>query len=410
MFSGNFKMALAALRASKWRSLLTMIGVIIGVVSVVTTVSLGEGIKHQIVGQINRLGADLITIRPGKLVQRDKAGRITKVNVLAGYNFASGSLPANDLSTIAHTPGVKLAVPIGLITAGVKVGSNDFNEGAIIGTSAGLPTAIRQRVEYGAFFSDNESTTPVAVIGHNVAYKLFQEEAPVGMTLSIHGQDFVVRGVFSSFDASPLALGPDFNNAIFIPYDMARQLTGGNVQLVQVLALPRSSSIADSTIKELNVRLSNAHGQQEDFTVLSQDENLIVTVDVLNALTGFIASIAAISLIVSGIGIMNIMLVSVTERTREIGIRKAIGATSQQIMGQFLIEALVLSCAGAAIGFVLALLIIVALRVATHLQPAITWPIVAAACLISVAVGVVFGLMPAAKAARKDPIDALRYE
>ena len=410
MLNGNLKMAVAALRAAKWRSLLTMVGIIIGVVSVVTTVSLGEGIKHQIIGQIGRLGSDLITIRPGKIVSRDSQGRITKVNVASGYSFNNGSLPANDLVTIQKTPGVKLTVPISLITATAKVGDRQYDVGSIIGTSSALPTVLKQKILFGAFFDNSDSNQPVAVIGRNLASKLFQEEAPIGMSLTIHGQDFVVRGVFDSFDASPIALGPDFNNAIFIPYDMAQQLTGGNSQLVQVLVSPSKPAETNKTIKQLNSELLVTNGQQQDFTILSQDENLLVTSDILNILTGFIASIAAISLLVGGVGIMNIMLVSVTERTREIGIRKAIGATNRQIMSQFLVEALVLSCAGAFLGFLLAIVTVLVIRITTHLEPVITWPIVLASILISVAVGVLFGLMPAAKAASKDPIDALRYE
>lgn len=410
MFSGNVKMAIAAVRSSKWRSTLTMLGIIIGVVSVVIAVSLGEGVKHQVVGEINRLGSDLITIRPGKLVNRDSEGRITKVNFINGYSFNTGSLPANDLAVIQKTQNVNLVVPISIISGGAKVDGREYNTGYIVGTNSQLPDILKQKIAYGDFFTDSDGLAPAAILGRNVALKLFNESAPIGQLLTIHGQEFVVRGVFDTFQSPPLALGPDFNNAVFIPYGLAQQITGGNSQLIQVLVRPSSPDQTEPTIAALNQQLLKAHGQQEDFTVLRQDENLAVTNDVLNLLTGLIAGIAAISLLVGGIGIMNIMLVSVTERTREIGVRKAVGATNKQILSQFLVEALVLCCFGSLIGLATSGFIIFVIRVATHLQPVITWPIVIAAMLVSIGVGVLFGLMPAAKAARKDPIDALRFE
>ncbi len=410
MLKGNFKIALAAVKTAKWRSLLTMLGIIVGVVSVVTTVSLGEGIKHQVIGQINRLGSDVITIRPGNIVNRDAEGRITKVNVINGYNFSSGSLPTNDISSIKKTAGVKLAVPISIITSSARASGRDYNDGYIIGTTSGLPEILKQKVLYGEFVSEPDSDIPSAVVGYNVVNKLFDENVPVGRTITIRGQDFIVRGILDRFGSSPLAFGPDLNNAIFISYSMAQKLTGGNSQLVQVLVKPSNPNQTTQTIANLNQQLLNSHGQQKDFTILRQDENLQVTSDILNILTAFVAGIAAISLLVGGIGIMNIMLVSVSERTREIGIRKAIGATNSQILGQFLIEALVLSCVGAAIGLIISSLVIAGVRVFTHLQPIITLPIVIAASLVAIVVGVLFGLAPAAKAASKDPIDALRYE
>ncbi|MGZ6004865.1 MAG: ABC transporter permease [Candidatus Saccharimonadales bacterium] len=410
MFKGNFKMAVSALRAAKWRSILTMIGIVVGVVSVVSTVALGEGIKQQLIGQINQLGNDIVTIRPGKIVERDKDGRIVKVNVSTSYNFTSGSLPARDLDVIKDTKGVKTAVPIGTISGSVKNGNQEYSSGSIIATNTDMATILKVKVAYGTFFDGTASSLPVAVIGRTVADQLFNETAPIGMTLTIHGQDFIVRGVLDSLSASPLTLGPDFNKAVFIPYDIAQSLTGGNTQLEEVLAQSADQSQTNQTIAVLNRQLLLAHGQQQDFTVLRQDENLAVTDDILNTLTAFIAGIAAISLIVGGVGIMNIMLVSVSERTREIGVRKALGATNSQILGQFLVESVVLSSAGSALGLLLSVIVVITLRLSTHLQPVITWPIVLIACSVAIIVGAVFGIAPAAKAASKDPIDALRYE
>jgi putative ABC transport system permease protein len=410
MFGGNVKMAFQELRSSKGRSVLTMFGVIIGIVSVVTTVSLGEGIKHQIVGQINRLGSDLITVRPGNLVTRDKSGNIIKVNAVNGLGFSNGSLSPSDLHAIQTTSYVQEAVPVALVNDSVRVNGNEYTSNPIIGTNQDLPDVIKQTLAFGTFFTADENRQQVAVIGRDVATQLFGEEAPIGMTLTIRGQDFVVRGVFNRFTSSPLPLGPNFNNAIFIPYQTVINDVHSSLQLVQVLVRPKNPNDTNLAIAALNTNLYRAHGQQTDFTVLKQDENLAVTNDILNLFTRFVAGIGAISLLVGGIGIVNIMLVAVTERTREIGIRKAVGATNRQILGQFLIEATVLSLVGGIIGIALSFVIEILIRVFSDMQPIISWQIVVLGSGVALVVGIIFGITPAVKAARKDPIDALRYE
>ncbi len=410
MLNGDLKMALTSLRKSKWRSLLTMFGIIIGVASVVTTVSLGVGVKQQVVGQIGKLGKDLITIRPGKIVSRDSEGRITKVNALGGYSFSSGSLPVSDLKAVHDTNGVKTTVPLGVVGDQASVDGHIYSQGYVIGTSPDMPDILKQKVDFGSFFSPDETDRQFAVIGHDVAVRLFHDSSPIGMSLKILGQDFVIEGVFDTISSSPLPLGPDFNKTIFIPYDTAQTLTNNSTRLAEILVKPTDPNNVGYTISQINQTMSVAHGGQNDYAVLKQDENLTVTNDILNLLTAFVAGIASISLFVGGIGIMNIMFLAVTERTREIGVRKAIGATNQQILGQFLIEALVLSFVGSVIGLLVAAVINLLLRIFTHLQPAITVPIILIACAVSIAVGVLFGIIPAAKAASKDPIDALRYE
>lgn len=410
MARGNLKMALKALKTSKWRSFLTMFGIIIGIVSVITTVSLGVGIKQQVVGQINHIGDDLISVRPGKTIVRDKNGSITHINVSANYGFGNGSLTEGDITAIKKTVGVSSVSPISLVTGTPKNDSTSYDPGFVLGTSSALPDLLRQKIEFGDFFSSAEEQRHVAVIGKRVAEKLFQENVPIGMSVTIRGQEFIIRGIFEEFKSSPLNLGIDLNKAVFIPYPQAKVLMSGNNQIVQVLARPDRPNNAKETIAGINENLHNLHQNQDDFTVLKQDENLTVTSDILNLLTGFIAAIAAISLLVGGIGIMNIMLVSVSERTREIGIRKAVGATNRQVLGQFLAEATVLSCVGGITGVIFALVVNFLIRIGTNFKPVITWQVVLIATGVSILVGIIFGIAPAAKAARKDPIDALRYE
>lgn len=410
MSSNGIKVAVATLRKAKWRSFLTMFGIIVGVVSVITTVSLGEGVKQQVLGQVNSLGKDLVTIRPGNIVTRDKNGIITDVNLSASYGFGSGTLSEQDIELVQRTALVGEASPIGLLSATAKTDSAQYDSGQILGTSEKFPALIGQKLEYGMYFSEGEQNRHVAVIGKRVAEQLFQENAPVGKSLSIRGQDFVVRGVFEEFGASRLGNGIDLNRMIYVPYAVAKSVGSGSIQIPQVLVRPKVPDQVQPMVANLTKQLLDAHGGDNDVTVLRQDENLQVTSSLLDVLASFVLAIALLSMLVGGIGIMNIMLVSVSERTREIGIRKAVGATNRQIRSQFMTEAAVMSVVGGLFGIGLSYLVNFCLRIGTNLKPVISLEVIILAVLVSGTVGVLFGLVPAAKAARKDPIDALRYD
>lgn len=407
--NGNIKTALASVQAAKWRSFLTMMGVIIGIVSVVTIVSIGEGVKHQVVSQINHLGKDLVTVRPGQMVGRDQAGKITSVNIFSGQ-ASGGALSDDDVKVAGSAKGVDKAVPLSLVGGPITRGDRTFQNIPVIGTSPDLPAVLRQPVEYGGFFTAGDDTQNGAIIGTKVADTVFGQSVPLGQSFTFHDESFIVRGIFKEFAHAPLSLDADFNNAVFIPDAVANALTNNNADIYEILVQPKAGGSAGAVAGTVQHDLKAAHGNQEDFTVLKQDETLGVASKVLNLLTALIGGIAAISLLVGGIGIMNVMLVSVTERMHEIGIRKAIGATSRQIMMQFMIEAALLSVCGGLIGVALSIIIAVSLRIFTDMQPIISWPTVAVAVGVSLVVGVVFGTLPALKAARKDPIEALRHE
>lgn len=408
---GNIKMAIASVRSTRWRSFLTMLGIIIGVVSVVTVVSIGQGIKHQVSQQINQLGHDLITIRPGQLVQRGSDGAIDNVNLFAGPNGV-GMLSQKDLENIQKTPGIRQAVPLGLVSGEVSPdGQHASVQPLVLATTADLQGIINQPLAYGGFFDQDTSEQPnVAVIGSNVAKSLYKQRAPLGHSFDLLGQTFVIRGVFNQFDTTPLSLNTDFNDAIFIPYSSAQVLTQNNTPLYEILAKPTESKRLGEAVNTVSHTLSTTHQSQQKFTVLRQDESLGVTNNILNLLTKLIAGIAAVSLLVGGIGIMDVMLVSVAERMHEIGIRKALGASNKQILVQFLVESSVLSLTGGVIGVVVSLVVAFLLNSFTSLTPIVTWQVVVVATLVSLLVGIVFGSAPALKAARKDPIDALRNE
>lgn len=407
MLSGHFKTARQSLRTSRWRTNFTMLGIIIGITSVVTVVSLGEGLKHQIVGQINQLGNDVLTVRPGKLLSKD--GHTNGLNIYAF--LAPSTLTTRDLESIEHSEVISKATPIEFLTNVAKGDNGEFDDLFVAGTTPDFASTLHQKVDYGAFFSPEDDNSGTAVIGSDVAKRLFGVLNPVGETIHILGQDFIVHGVLAPTQGGLLSVAQtDYNSSVFIPTDDADKLTSGHTNILQILARVKPGvnvNQANSTITKI---LARNHGGTQDFTVLRPDQLLGVTSQVLNTITRFISAIAAISLLVGGIGIMNIMLVSVSERTREIGIRKAVGATNRQILHQFLIEGLVLTVSGGILGVIASLAINLLLRLYSGWKPVISVPIILLAVGVSIAAGLIFSLIPALKAARKDPITALRGE
>lgn len=410
LMKGEIKTATRTLRRNRGRSLLTMFGIIIGVASVVTMVGIGEGIKDQVGLQTNRLGKDLITIRPGDSLARSSGTSPFDFSWLLSSG-TGGQLQPNDITTVQHTPGVVSVVPLSIISGGITSGEhNRHYDALVIGTEPNLPSMLHQDLAYGTFFDNTSTAADKVIIGSHIAQVLYDESVPLGQSLTILGKTFIVTGIFSDFQTAPLSVDADFNNAVFISYDTARQMTNGSTPLYEILARPRDAGQTGAVVDRLTGSLLAAHGGQRDFTVLAQQQTISVTQTILNLLTTLISGVAAIALIIAGVGIMNVMLVSVTERMHEIGIRKAIGATNSQILRQFIVEAAVLSVTGGLIGVVLSFVVAIGLRLMTSLTPMITWQVVLIACGVSIAVGVLFGTIPALKAARKDPISALRNE
>lgn len=402
MWNGNFKTALNSLRLSKWRTIFTMLGIIIGISSVVTIVSLGEGLKHQVTGQISSLGKDVISVRSGKILSSSN-----NLNFLALFN--SSTLTPSDVDNISHLPSVATAVPIDFATSTISGGGQEIDNTFVAGTTAGLQNLIQQPVKYGGPISDSNDGQAIAVIGIDIARKLFRQSNAVGQSLNIDGQTFIVHGVFARMPGSFSAVTQsDFNSSIFIPFKVALDLTGGHDNILQILVKSKGSDVT-KTAADVNQALRSAH-HQTDFTVLTQAQLIRLAGGAVGTATGFIGAIAAISLLVGGIGIMDVMLVSISERTREIGIRKAIGATDSQILMQFMTEGLALTIGGGIIGILISLAVNQLLRLYTSWQPIINIWVVVLAVGVAVSVGLIFSIAPAFKAARKDPIAALRID
>ncbi len=404
MINEYIRMALSSIKGAKFRSALTMFGIVIGVSSVVTIVSLGEGVKQQVSNQVDAVSDSLVVIRPGKQTE----AKAFSLDSLRSFVSSTGSLSEKDWRDSEKVEGVNSAVPVGIVSGIVSYEDKEYTSGNIIASTQQLPVLLNQKVQFGEFFTEKEYSRNVTIIGQDVAEKLFQENVPVGKSLNIRGTSYIVQGVFEQQKSGSFA-ALNLNNSIVIPYDSARQV-GGSIQLMQVYVEAVSPQKVSDVVSALKTTLKANHAGQEDFTILEKEEALEATNEVFYQITLFIAGVAFISFIVGGIGIMNIMFATVSERTREIGIRKAIGATNGQILGQFIMESVVLSIVGGIIGIALAFFANAIIRVSTDLQPVTTLRVVLIVAGLSALTGIISGLLPAAKAARKDPIASLRSE
>lgn len=394
----NLRLSLRTIRNSKWRSMLTLTGVIVGVAAFIVIVAIGQGIESQVSNQINQLGKDLITVQTSSP---------TGLLDLNNRPTVAGSLTDDDVNTIAKVDGVAAVAPLSVIASEPKLNGQSFDN-LVIATNQSLAEVINQSTDFGMFF-DNSGEFNSAVIGTTVAQDMFKNPAPVGETFEFLGQNFVVSGVLNQIDTSPLSQKANFNNTIFIEYTTANKLLNGRVPIYEILARPTEPKNMNSTVKAINQALEKAHGQH-DFEVLTQQQSIKATSSVLELITEMTVGVAIVALLVGGIGIMDIMLVSISERVSEIGLRKAVGASNRQILDQFVVEALVLSIIGAIVGTVVALVACYIIFIFSNIMPQISWQAIVVADAVALIVGLVFGTIPALKAARKDPIQALRHE
>ncbi|HSX43640.1 MAG TPA: ABC transporter permease [Candidatus Saccharimonadales bacterium] len=401
MRQGNIRLALKNIKHTRGRSYATMLGIIIGVMAVVLVVSIGQGVKMQIANQLGRYGKGTITVQP--YVPASASGIFSGLS-----NQTTSLLSGNDLQVVQKTHGVDVAVPLSS-SAGVMRGDHTLQAPFVVATTANLPRVIKQHIQYGGFFDPTVDDKAV-VLGASVAHQLFDDNAPLGQTLTWRGQHFRVAGVFSSFNAPPFSLEANFNNAVFVPYSTAQSLSGSVLGSYQIIAKVSTHADVAQVAHTVRSALVATHGGAADVTVLRSDQNDVAANRTIHLLTLLVVGAAIIALVVGGVGIMNVMLVSVTERMHEIGVRKAIGATNRQIMSQFMSEALVLSATGAVIADILSAGAIGLMRLYTSLQPVIVWQIMVVAPVLAIAIGLFFGSVPALKAARKDPIEALRHE
>jgi putative ABC transport system permease protein len=403
----SVRLALRALTTNKLRATLTMLGIIIGVMSVVALLSIGQGAQASITGQIQGIGSNLIYVMPGQLRERG-------VNT----GMAAATLTLADAEAIAEAvPDIAAVAPEYSRNAQVVYRDQNTNT-RVIGTTPAYMTVRNVYPAQGEFFSlsDNTLDRRVAVLGPDVAQDLFGSRPAVGATIKIDRIPFHVVGIMETKGGSGMGGNQDAN--IYIPINTAHRYFGGRaaaggrlVTTINVSAVSEEKVDAvSSDIIWLLRRRHNIRNDQDDFSVLSQKDILNVAGQVTGILTVFLGAIAGISLLVGGIGIMNIMLVSVTERTREIGLRKAVGAQERDILLQFLIEAVTLSVLGGLLGILLGIGIAQLVNLSGLFTAVVTSSSILLAVSFAVLVGLFFGIYPAQRAAVLNPIDALRYE
>jgi putative ABC transport system permease protein len=396
-----FALALEMLLANRVRSVLTTLGVVIGVAAIILLVSLGEGATAYITRELTGLGTNLLIITPGK------------TQTSGGFHPPLAStvrkLTYEDAVALRRRATILTdAVPVVLGSGKVRF-QGASRDTSVIGVTPEFQRVRHLYVEIGQFVDDEdvEGRRRVVVLGRTVKRELFGEENPLGQFVTLADSRYRVIGIM---EQKGMSLGFDIDDLVFIPVKSAQDLFDTD-RLFEILVSVRSPEEVDQAMRQVKDILMRRHGNREDFTVVSQGAILSTFTTILKILTAVLGGIAGISLLVGGIGIMNIMLVSVRERTREIGIRKAVGARRRDILGQFLLESVVLSSLGGGLG------ILVGIGGArglsfffTYLPTRVSLWAVLMAVGFSVAVGVFFGVYPARRAASLDPIQALRYE
>lgn len=403
MYKESFLMAWASLIANKLRSLLTMLGIIIGVAAVIALVSIGNGVKQDIEDSISSLGSNLLVVLPG--APRTPGARPSQGSMK--------SLKISDYEAIAKLEGVKAASPM---TNGsyVVIYQNKNWTTSVAGVNSNFQDVNNWTMTSGRFFSDKnvQNRERVAVVGQTVVKNLFGDEDPVGKEIRVKNIPFRVIGVLKSKGNG--TMGNDQDDTVLIPYTTSMERVEGIDYLRRVYVVAKDDEGIDRLQADIENLLRVRHNIKDtnldDFNIQNMKSIMETVAQTTGTFTLFLGAVAAISLVVGGIGIMNIMLVSVTERTREIGVRKALGATYSVIVTQFLIEAVVISLMGGFIGIAFGIGASKVIGMVSGMSTVVSVPTIIMSFAFSMAIGLIFGIYPARKAAKLNPIDALHYE
>ena len=400
----HLSIALDSLHRNRARTFLSALGIAIGVASIVLIMSLTGGIGSLISASSDKNNANLILVRPstGKELAENLIDELT-----ANNQYAKSSLTLDDTTSIAKLGNIEAVAPIASNISAVTIGDKSYQSINVVATNADLVKTAKLALKNGQFFEESGTHNNAAVIGHDLATKLFGTTDILARTFQYGDQKFIIVGVLEKTDSPINYNGVDFDNSILIDINFASSFES-SIQIQQINVRTTTTDSTESVAEEIKTKLTNSKKGDTTFQVLTGSSNFQPAGSLLSIISSMLTLVASISLVVGGVGIMNIMLVSVSERTREIGIRKAVGASSGNILLQFLFESIILSFIGGIMGIALGYATAFAISLITPFAPHISWSILGITCLTSLIVGIIFGVYPAAKAATKDPITSLK--
>ena len=404
LLNTHFHLAVDSLRQNRGRTFLSALGIAIGVASIVLILSLTGGIDRLISTNSNKEYANLILVRPSttKSVTDNIIDELTSNN-----QYVKSNLTLEDVETISKIKEVSAVAPLAISNSAITVNDRVHQGASIVATNADLEKILGLHIKNGQFL-DYSLRENVAVIGYDIATQMFGGTEAITKTFSYNGQQFMVVGVLDKVEDPINFNGVDLDNSILINIKYASTFES-SIQIQQINVRTNTTDDVAKAVDSINSGLSKAKNGDQSFELITGDTNLHPAGSLLSIISSMLTLVASISLIVGGVGIMNIMLVSVSERTREIGIRKAVGASASNILLQFLFESIILSILGALMGFILGYIFAFLISLITPFAPHISWEILGITGAVSIIVGVIFGIYPAIKAASKDPITSLKF-
>ena len=395
----HIETAVHSLRTNRVRSFLTMLGIAIGIASVTAILSLTDGVTNSVKQQVATVGGNIAIIRPGS-EPREQA------SIIAPETYNTSTLNETDLDVIGTAaPDVAIA-PIMQVQTTLRSGDTTLPNSTVVATTPALPETTALTVDNGQFI-DNTTAMQTAVIGTQLSIDLFGTDNSIGKTFTMRDQRFTVVGILKPLKEPVNYNNIDFNHAAIVDLEAGKTLHRGNTQIQQINIKAASAETLTRSLDQIKAKLAQAHNEHDFHTIIGGDV-AEPTSATFHLIARTMTAIAAISLVVGGIGVMNIMLVSVAERTREIGIRKSVGASNRTIVAQFLVESILVSLIGGLIGTTVGVVTAFIIGATMYVTPVFTWQIALVALGLSLGIGIVFGLYPAIRASRKDPIDSLR--